>query len=304
LTSLAGQAAIVTGAGRGIGEASAFRLAEEGAAIVCVDVDGESAERTAESIVASGGRARAITADVATDEGNRRMVEVALDEFGRVDALHANAAIQVMGPLEETVPADWDRLHAVNLRGVFLGCKHAVPALRRQGGGAIVITASLLGIVGDPDLSVYGAMKGGLRSLCRSLAVGYGRDGIRVNTICPGDVETPLLKEFFDYQPDPEAARKEITDRYPLRRFAQPRDVANVVAFLASEAGSYVTGTDIVVDGGLLARIYCATERSAAAAASSAEILSAHVRIERPSAANSLLGRRAAIAETDIAATG
>jgi NAD(P)-dependent dehydrogenase (short-subunit alcohol dehydrogenase family) len=118
------------------------------------------------------------------------------------------------------------------------------------------MTASLLGIVGDPDLSVYGAMKGGVRSLCRSMAVAYGRDGIRVNTICPGDVETPLLKEFFDYQPDPEAARKEITDRYPLRRFAQPRDVANVAVFLASAAGSYVTGTDIVVDGGLLARIY------------------------------------------------
>ena len=147
-------------------------------------------------------------------------------------------------------------MHAVNLRGVFHGAKQAIPALREQGGGAIVITASLLGIVGDPDLSVYGAMKGGLRSLCRSMAVAYGRDGIRVNTICPGDVETPLLKEFFDYQPDPATARKEITDRYPLRRFAEPRDVANVVVFLASPAGADITGTDIVVDGGLLARIY------------------------------------------------
>lgn len=144
----------------------------------------------------------------------------------------------------------------MNLRGVFLGAKQAIPELRRRGGGAIVITASLLGIVGDPDLAAYGAMKGGLRSLCKSMAVAYGPDQIRVNTICPGDVETPLLKDFFDYQANPEEARKEITDRYPLRRFADPRDVANVAVFLASPVGSYVTGTDIVVDGGLLARIY------------------------------------------------
>lgn len=254
--SLDGKTAIVTGAGRGIGEASAIRFAEAGASVVCVDIDGETAEQTASTIEGQGGRAVAVHADIASDEGNRRMVETAVERFGGLDALHANAAIQVLGPLESTTPEEWDRLHAVNLRGVFLGAKHAIPALRRRGGGAIVITASLLGIVGDPDLAAYGAMKGGLRSLCRSMATAYGPEGIRVNTICPGDVETPLLKEFFDYQPDPEAARKEITDRYPLRRFAEPRDVANVAVFLASPGGSYVTGTDIVVDGGLLARIY------------------------------------------------
>jgi NAD(P)-dependent dehydrogenase (short-subunit alcohol dehydrogenase family) len=247
---------IVTGAGQGVGEASALRFAEEGASVVCADINADTARRTAESITGSGGRAIAVHADVATDDGNRRMVEAAVEAFGGLDTLHANAAIQVMGPLESTAPADWDRLHSVNLRGVYLGITHAVPELRRRGGGAIVITASLLGIVGDPDLAAYGAMKGGLRALCRSLATAYGPDQIRVNTICPGDVETPLLKEFFDYQPDPVAARREITDRYPLRRFADPRDVANVAVFLASPEASYITGTDIVVDGGLLARIY------------------------------------------------
>jgi len=147
-------------------------------------------------------------------------------------------------------------MHATNLRGAFLGIKACLPAMRGRGGGSIVITASLLGIVGDPDLPAYGAAKGGLRAMCRSLATSLGPENIRVNTICPGDVETPLLQEFFDFQPDPAAARKEVTDRYPLRRFAAPRDVANVAVFLASDEASYLTGIDVVVDGGLLARIY------------------------------------------------
>ena len=159
-------------------------------------------------------------ADISTAEGNDRAMSAAVDAFGGLDIFHANAAIQVMGHLEETDEATWDALHAVNLRGVYLGIRRALPELRERGGGSIVITASLLGIVGDPDLPAYGAMKGGLRALCRSLATAHGPEGIRVNTICPGDVETPLLAEFFDFQPDPEAARKEISDRYPLRRFA------------------------------------------------------------------------------------
>jgi NAD(P)-dependent dehydrogenase (short-subunit alcohol dehydrogenase family) len=128
--------------------------------------------------------------------------------------------------------------------------------MRARGGGSIVITASLLGITGDPDLPAYGATKGGLRAMCRSLAASLGPDNIRVNTICPGDVETPLLKEFFDFQPDPAAARKQITDRYPLGRFAEPRDVANAAVFLGSDDACYLTGIDILVDGGLRARIY------------------------------------------------
>lgn len=253
---LEGKVAAVTGAGRGIGEATARRFAEEGAAVVCVDVDAANATATAAAIEAAGGDAAHVAADVSTDEGNRQMVETALERFGGLDVLHANAAVQFLGLLEQTPAEEWDRMHETNLRGVFLGIRHALPLLRERGGGSIVITASVLGIVGDPDLPAYGAMKGGLRSLCRAIATAHGPENIRCNTICPGDVDTEMNIEFFDHQPDPEAARRELTDRYPLRRFASPRDVANAALFLASDEASYLSGIDIVVDGGLLARIY------------------------------------------------
>jgi NAD(P)-dependent dehydrogenase (short-subunit alcohol dehydrogenase family) len=254
---LAGRVTVVTGAARGIGEACARRYAEEGAAVVCVDIQPEPVERVAEAIRDAGGRAAGVRADVATAEGNDVAVGVAVEEFGGLDVFHANAAIQsVPGTLEETDEATWDALHETNLRGVYLGVRRALPELRRRGGGSIVITASLLGIVGDPILPAYGAMKGGLRALCRSLATAHGPEGVRVNTICPGDVETAMLTEFFDAQPDPAQARAEIVDRYPLRRFATPADIADAALFLASDESACVTGIDLVVDGGLLARIY------------------------------------------------
>jgi len=247
--------AIVTGAGRGIGAAIAGRFAVESASVICADIDGGSAQRTEAAILAAGGTARAVEADVSTVKGNRDMVDAAL-ALGGLDVFHANAAIQVMGRLEETSEADWDALHAANLRGVYLGIREALPQLRARGGGSIIITASLLGIVGDADMPAYGAMKGGLRALCRSLAAAHGPENIRCNTICPGDVETPMGADFFEHQADPDAARAEILERYPLRRFASPEDVANVALFLASDEASYLTGIDVVVDGGLLARIY------------------------------------------------
>jgi NAD(P)-dependent dehydrogenase (short-subunit alcohol dehydrogenase family) len=253
---LAGKVAIVTGAAGGIGSATAHRLARDGASVLCVDVDADGAQAVVEEVSRSGGAAAALAADVASAEGNRAMVAAAHNAWGRLDILHANAAVQEVADLRSTTPEQWQRLFEVNLRGVAWAVEAALPVLAADRGGSVVITSSLLGIVGDPDLPAYGAMKGGLRALCRSLAAAYGPQGVRVNTICPGDVNTPMLDDFFASQPDPDAARARILNHYPLRRFAEPEDVAAVVAFLGSDDARYLTGIDIVVDGGLLARIY------------------------------------------------
>lgn len=254
--NLTGKVAVVTGAARGIGAACSARLARDGAAVVCVDVLRDELGEKVEAISAAGSRAVAVTADVATAAGNDLAVETAIELYGGLDIFHANAAVQHMGRIDAASIDAWDEMHRVNLRGAYLGARAAIPRLSERGGGCVIFTASLLGLVGDPDLPAYGAMKGGLLALCRSLATAHGPQNIRVNTVCPGDVETEMVSEFFAFQPDPEAARLAITERYPLRRFAQPADVAAAVAFLASDDAGYITGIDLVVDGGLLARIY------------------------------------------------
>lgn len=253
---LADRVAIVTGAAGAIGAACAERLAAEGCAVVCVDLDAGATAHVAAAIQERGGRADAIAADVSRDAGNVAAVAAARDRFGGLDAFLANAAIQVVGAPEDEDTDTWHRLFDTNLYGVAAGFRAALPELRRRGGGSLIATASVLGIVGDPQLAAYGAMKGGLRALVRSLASAWGGDGVRANAICPGDVETPMSQQFLAAQPDPAAAERRITERIPLGRFARPADVAAVAAFLASDDAAYVTGTDIVVDGGLLARIY------------------------------------------------
>jgi NAD(P)-dependent dehydrogenase (short-subunit alcohol dehydrogenase family) len=254
--NLTGKVAIVTGAARGIGAACSARLAGQGAAVVCVDVLSDQLGEKVEAISAAGSQAIAVTADVATAEGNELAVEAAIESYGGLDIFHANAAVQHIGRIDAASLDAWDQMQQVNLRGAYLGARAAIPRLRDRGGGCVIFTASLLGLVGDPDMPAYGAMKGGLIALCRSLAAAHGPENIRVNTVCPGDVETEMVSEFFAFQPDPEAARRAITERYPLRRFARPVDVAAAVAFLASDDAGYITGIDLVVDGGLLARIY------------------------------------------------
>lgn len=186
----------------------------------------------------------------------RRAVELVVARFGRLDILVNNAAVQVVGPLHQCEEADFHRLTDVNLKGVFLGCKYALPVMMEQHGGVILSTSSLLGIVGDPDLSLYGATKGAIIALTKSMAVAYGPYGIRVNCVCPGDVNTPMVKEYFDFQPDPQAAREQVSRHYPLRRIAEPEELARTFVFLASEDASFISGSHVIVDGGVTAKVY------------------------------------------------
>jgi NAD(P)-dependent dehydrogenase (short-subunit alcohol dehydrogenase family) len=248
--------AIVTGAGSGIGKATAEHFTQHGAKVLAVDWNAAAGAKTAEGIVNSGGEAVFYHADVSKADQVEAMVSTAVDRFGGLDILVNNAAIQVLAKLVETTEEDWDRIHSVNLKGVFLGCKYAIPAIRKRGGGAIVNIASVLGIVADPDLAAYCAAKGGVISLTRVAALTYGVDGIRVNCICPGDVETPLVEDYFNKDPDPAKLRQEIYSKYALRRIAAPNEVAKVAAFLASGQSSFMTGSAVVMDGGLTIKCY------------------------------------------------
>ena len=253
---LEGKVALITGAGSGIGQASALRFAQEGARVAVVDWNPEGGRETAEAVREQGGQAVYIAADVSQEPDARHMVDAAMEVFGGLDVLFNNAGIQVFGTLPDTSEADWHRVMDVNLKGIYLACKYAIPHMIERGGGSIINTSSVLGLVGDPDLPAYGATKGGILAMTKAMAQAHGRQGIRVNAICPGDVDTPIVREYFQHQPDPEAARHEVAKAYALGRIARPEEIANVALFLASGESSFITGTYIVVDGGLTSKCY------------------------------------------------
>ena len=253
---LAETIAVITGAGSGIGRASALCFAREGATVVVVDRHGDAAHATVEQIHAHGGQGLAVQMDVAHEEAMAQMVETVIATYGRVDVLFNNAAIQVFGVIPDTSTADWQRVMDVNLKGVYLGCKYAIPHMVAQGRGSIITTSSALGLVGDPLLPAYGATKGAIIAMTKAMAQAHGPQGIRVNCICPGDVATPLVMEYFAQQPDPIGARRDVDAHYALRRIAEPEEIAHVALFLASAESSFVTGAAIVVDGGLTSRCY------------------------------------------------
>ena len=253
---LAGKVAIVTGAGSGIGKASAELFAEEGASVVLVDWNKDTGEQAAAAICERGHRAAFCYADVSKPQDAERMVRTALERYGKLNVLLNNAAVQILSTLVETREEDWERIQSVNLKGVFLGSKYAIPAMIRSGGGSIINMSSALGLVGDPDLAAYGAAKGGILALSKAAAVGYGPQGVRVNCICPGDVRTPMVEDYFNKSPDPQGLRREVCSKYALRRIAEPREIAQVALFLASDASSFMTGSILVVDGGLTSKCY------------------------------------------------
>lgn len=244
---------MVTGAASGIGLACARLLLARGARVALFDID---TQKGLANVGQLGSNAAYFQTDV-TCEGNiSESVGEVIKRFGRLDILVNCAAIQIMGTLLQTSAEAWDRLHQVNLKGVFLCSKAAMPYLQASGTGSIVNVSSVLGIVGDPDLVAYGAMKGGVIALTKSMAVGYGPSGVRVNAVCPGDVNTPMVAEYFANAPDPAALRAEVSSKYALRRIGEPEEIAEVVVFLASTASSFMTGSILLVDGGLTSKCY------------------------------------------------
>jgi NAD(P)-dependent dehydrogenase (short-subunit alcohol dehydrogenase family) len=244
--------ALITGAGSGIGRAAAQRFATEGAAVVVVDLDAASAEESAAGIIEAGGRATAVTADVSRSEDCAAMVAHAEDAFGRLDVLFNNAGVMVPGDDDAVTTEEslWDLTMAVNAKGVFLGCKHGIPALRRAGGGSIINTASFVAVMGaaTPQLA-YTASKGAVLALSRELAVIHAREGIRVNALCPGPLRTEMLMRFLDT----EEKRQRRLVHIPVGRFGEATEIAEAALFLASDESSFITGTDFLVDGGITA---------------------------------------------------
>jgi NAD(P)-dependent dehydrogenase (short-subunit alcohol dehydrogenase family) len=253
-----GKGVVVTGATKGLGRETALVLAAEGANVVATGRDtddGVSLEDQAADLAGSVIFARG---DVREEGDVADAVATCRSHFGRLDAMVANAGILgPEGPLHETSAEEWAEVNATNLTGAFFCCKHALRAMLEDGGGGSIVTiGSILSLTADPFISSYTATKTGLLGLTRAIAVDYAARGVRANCVLPGDMETPMIQAYFAGRPDPAAARREMEEAYPIKRLAQPREVANAILFLVSDDSTYVNGTHLLVDGALTAKTY------------------------------------------------
>ena len=250
---LAGKVALITGAGMGMGRETAVLFAEEGARIVVADIDAEAAKGTVARVEKAGGQAVAVTGDVAIEADVQRMVEEGVRRFGALHVLHNNAGVLWKDRDRSVLETDdrwWDRVMAINLKSVFWVTKHGIPHLRAAGGGSIILVGSVSALAGFTRAQdAYTAAKGALISLNKSLAIQFARDGIRSNVIHPGIVETPLQAPYLN-----DELRAEFKTGIPLGRIGQPRDIAYAALFLASDESGFMTGAEMIVDGGFMAQ--------------------------------------------------
>ena len=253
---LRGKAAFVTGAGSGIGRATAQRFAEEGAAVMAADVVAEKAVETARMITAEGLAASSVAVDVTDGDAVDAALAQTVQELGGIDIVLNNAGITIVGAAHELSSEDWDRELSINVKSVYLVSRAAWPRLRERGGGSILSTTSIAGLWAIPDDAAYCASKAAVIMLTKCMALDGARDGIRVNCLCPGFVQTPMIEGYFADQPDPDAARAFATGLHPLGHLGEPVDIAEGYVYLASDEASWVTGSVLVVDGGLTSGIW------------------------------------------------
>ncbi|RAZ91280.1 3-beta hydroxysteroid dehydrogenase [Mesorhizobium hawassense] len=255
MNRVAGKVAVVTGAGLGLGRASALLLAGEGARLVVSDIDEALAGDTASEIVKAGGGALALRHDVSKPEDWSALMAAIEQRFGRLDVLVNNAGIAIAKNIEDTTLAEWRRTMAVNLDGVFLGCQEAIRLMKKSGGGSIINLSSIDGIIGEAELAAYCASKGGVRTLTKAVAVHCAeqRYGIRCNSIHPGYIWTPQTENYLRDLGKLEQEKAKALSRHPIGFLGEPSDIAYMVLYLASDESKFVTGSEMVVDGGYLA---------------------------------------------------
>lgn len=246
--------AIVTGAGSGIGEASAIRLAEEGAKVICADINAAAAQATAQKIREAGGTAREATIDISDFQQCDSVVADAIKEFGTVDILVNNAGVNLPGVFHEVSNETIDRTLSVNIKGAMYLTRAVLPAMLKQGSGSIVNMSSVNGLVSEPFLSVYSASKGAIVMFTRGIALDYAKTGVRCNAICPGWVDTPINHAHAKMLGGLDHVYKTIDSFQPIGRPGTPREIANLVLFLASDESSFMTGSIVSADGGMTAQ--------------------------------------------------
>ena len=256
MNRLRGKVAIVTGGALGIGRACALKFAEEGASVVVTDLDAKQGQVVVDEIRRAGGEATFIKQDVADEAGWVRVMSAALGTYRKLDILVNNAGVALAKDVEHTTIEEWRRLMSINLDGVFLGTKHAIMAMKPNRSGSIVNLSSIEGFIGDPNLAAYNASKGGVRIFTKSAALYCAKAGynIRVNSVHPGYIWTPMVENFLKSQGDVAAGRKMLDSLHPLGHIGEPEDIAYGVLYLASDESKFVTGTELLIDGGYTAQ--------------------------------------------------